>query len=91
MHWHSYHISILVHITYWSNPDFDGYEEDFKVFMEYYFYVSDDHKHDPKFVQHCFKLHWTKDLNQIGIMFGLMSVCQPIQVFKTLVFCLKVP
>jgi hypothetical protein len=58
MHWHSYQISILVHITYRFNPDFDAYDEDSKILIEYHFYILDDHKPDSKFVQHCFGLHW---------------------------------
>jgi hypothetical protein len=29
------------------------------IFKEYHFYILDDKKHDFKFVQHCFKLHWS--------------------------------
>ncbi len=58
MHWHSYHISILVHITYHHNPHLDPYDEESQVFNEYHFYIFNDRKHDSKFVQHCFKLHW---------------------------------
>ncbi len=52
MHWNSYQINTLMHITYQFNPNFDGYDENFRVGSTYY----------------------TKDLNQIGIMFGLMGV-----------------
>ncbi len=58
MHWHSYQINILVHITYRSNFNFDAYDEDSRVLTECHFYISDDHKHDFEFVQHCFGLHW---------------------------------
>jgi hypothetical protein len=54
----------LVHITYQSNLDFDIYDEDSKVLTEYHFYISNDHKHDSEFVQHCFKLHWRYISNQ---------------------------
>jgi len=64
MHWHSYQISILVHITYWSNPDFDMHDEDTKILIEYHFYISNDRKHDYEFVQHCFGLHWRYILDQ---------------------------
>jgi len=64
MHWHSYQISILMHITYQSNLNFDGYDEDFKVLTKYHFYVLDDRKHDFEFVQHCFKLHSKYILDQ---------------------------
>jgi hypothetical protein len=58
MNWHSYQINILVHITYWSNSNSNAYDEDSKILTEYHFYFSDDCKHDSKFVQHCFGLHW---------------------------------
>jgi hypothetical protein len=58
MHWHSYQISILVHITYQHNPQPDPYDEESWVFIGYHFYIFDNWKHDSKFVQHCFKLHW---------------------------------
>jgi hypothetical protein len=58
MHWHSYQINILVHICFHHNPHFDPYDEETSIFNEYHFYISYDHKHDSKFVQHCFKIHW---------------------------------
>ncbi len=64
MHWHSYQISILVHITYRSNLDFDMHDEDTKILIEYHFYISNDRKHDYEFVQHCFGLHWRYISNQ---------------------------
>jgi hypothetical protein len=53
MHWHSYHISILIHITYRPNLNFDLNDAIFFLIIEYHFYISDDHKHDSYFVQHC--------------------------------------
>jgi len=64
MHWHSYQISILVHNTYRSNPNFDAYDEDSKILTKYHFYILDDHKHDFEFVQHCFGLHWKYILDE---------------------------
>ncbi len=58
MHRHSFHINILVHITYQNNLDFDQCDENSKIIIEYHLYVLDDYKHDSEFVQHCFKLHW---------------------------------
>lgn len=58
MHWHSYQINILVHICFCHNLHFDPYNEKTSIFNEYYFYISNDHKHDSEFVQHCFKIHW---------------------------------
>jgi hypothetical protein len=64
MHWHSYQISILVHITYQFNLDFDAYDEDSRILTEYHFHISDDRKHYSKFMQHCFGLHWRYILDQ---------------------------
>ena len=58
MHWHSYHISILVHITYVRNPNPDVDDESTRNITTYHFYISDDMKHDSYFVQHCLSLHW---------------------------------
>ena len=57
MHWHSYQVSILVHITFRHNPDLDPYNEDTFILTEYHFYITDDKHHDSEFVQHCFGLH----------------------------------
>jgi len=58
VHWHNYHINILVHITYHNNPQLDPYDEESWVLTKYHFYISNDQKRDSKFVQHYFKLHW---------------------------------
>ena len=58
MHWHSYQITILVHITWVRNPTPDPNDESTRNIMEYHFYISDDKKHDSYFVQHCLMLHW---------------------------------
>jgi hypothetical protein len=58
MYWHSYQIFILVHINFFHNPTFDLYDDDSRILIKYHFYISNDHKHDYEFVQHCFKLHW---------------------------------
>jgi hypothetical protein len=57
MHWHSYQISILVHITYRFDPNFDVHDDDSKILIEYHFYISNDRKLDSEFVQHRFGLH----------------------------------
>ena len=57
MHWHSYQVSILVHITFRHNLDLDPYNEDTFILTEYHFYITDDKNQDSKFVQHCFGLH----------------------------------
>ena len=58
MHWHSYQISILVHITYVRNPNLDVDDESTRNITTYHFYISDDMKYDSYFVQHCLLLHW---------------------------------
>jgi len=58
MHWHTYQISILVHINFRHNLAPNRYDEDSKILIEYHFYISNDCNNDSKFVQHCFKLHW---------------------------------
>lgn len=58
MHWHTYQISILVHISFRHNPTPNLYDDDSKILTKYHFYISDDRKHNLEFVQHCFKLHW---------------------------------
>ena len=58
MHWHSYQISILVHITYVRNPHPDTEDESTRNITSYHFYISDDMLHDSYFVQHCLLLHW---------------------------------
>jgi hypothetical protein len=58
MHWHTYQISILVHICFCHNPTPDPCDEESQIFIKYHFYIFDDRKHEFEFVQHCFKLHW---------------------------------
>lgn len=58
MHWHSYQVSILVHISFRRNPRPDPNDESSKTLVNYHFYISDDRKHDSYFVQHCLMLHW---------------------------------
>ena len=58
MHWHSYQVSILVHITWVRNPEPDPEDASTRNIMQYHFYISDDKKHDSYFVQHCLQMHW---------------------------------
>jgi hypothetical protein len=48
----------LVYICFHHNPTLDLCDEYSQNLIEYHFYISNDKKHDLKFVQHCFKLHW---------------------------------
>lgn len=58
-HWFNFQITILVHIMYNVNPTFNLYDPKSKrLNTTYYYYVSDDRKHDSLFVQHCLMLHW---------------------------------
>ena len=58
MHWHSYQISILVHITWVRNQTADPNDKSTRNIMTYHFYISDDPYHDSYFEQHCLLLHW---------------------------------
>ena len=59
-HWYNFQLMILVHITYTVNPDYDvAHSKSNKRLTEYYYYISNDPKHDNLFVQHCLNLHWT--------------------------------
>jgi hypothetical protein len=52
MHWHSHQIIILVHISYHLNLDYELYDEDYRVLIEYNLYVLDDQKQNNEFVQY---------------------------------------
>lgn len=54
MHWHSHQIIILVHISYHLNLDYELYDEDYRVLIEYNLYVLDDQKQNNEFVQYWF-------------------------------------
>jgi hypothetical protein len=58
MHWHSYQVTILVHIMWVRNPNPDPEDESTRSIMTYHFYIFDDKLHDSYFVQHCLLLHW---------------------------------
>ena len=53
-------MSIFTHVLYKhahvNIDDVDNTPESHNVIKEYHFYISDDHEHDPLFVQHCFGL-----------------------------------
>jgi len=56
MHWFSFHITIMVHITYRRNKDFDLIEHESKILKDIHYYISNENEHDTFFVQHVFKL-----------------------------------
>jgi hypothetical protein len=60
MHWHSFQLTILVHICYrWNDAYIENPNSRAKKFIiEYHYYLSNDTEHDILFVQHCFELHW---------------------------------
>jgi hypothetical protein len=58
MHWHNFQVTILVHITYRRNPNYDHVHPNSQVLKEVHYYVSNDNNHEMFFVQHAFKLHW---------------------------------
>jgi hypothetical protein len=58
MHWHSFQITILVHITFCVDQITGQGNDDKKIIKETHFYVSDDKEHDTMFMQHCFMMHW---------------------------------
>lgn len=60
MHWYNFQITILVHIMYRVNDHFNPQDPKSKrLKTDYFYYVSDDPKHDSLFVQFCLNLHWT--------------------------------
>jgi hypothetical protein len=60
MHWYNMQITILVHITYRVNVEYDVINlQSSWVLKEVHYYISDDKlTHDSFFVQHAFTLHW---------------------------------
>jgi hypothetical protein len=46
MHWHSFQVTIVVHITYKINPTYIEDNGQNKVIKESHFYVNDDKEHD---------------------------------------------
>ncbi len=50
MHWYSFHITILVHITYWINLDYDVAHPKSKILKEVHYYILDEKEHDTLFV-----------------------------------------
>ncbi len=57
MHWHTFQVSILIHITYQLDPSYIGSGPK-DLLKDVHYYVFNDISHDQLFVQHCFMLHW---------------------------------
>lgn len=63
-HWHNFQLSILVHITYTLNPEWDPLDSKSKrLRTDYFYYISDDPVHDSLYVQYCLTLHWQHMVN----------------------------
>jgi hypothetical protein len=59
MHWYNFQLTILVHITYSVNPEYNRLDPQSKrLLTAYHYYISDDRVHDSLFVQHCLMKHW---------------------------------
>jgi hypothetical protein len=59
MHWFNMQITILVHITYIVNVEYDAIDpQSFRVLKEVHYYINDGKTYDSLFVQHAFTLHW---------------------------------
>jgi hypothetical protein len=66
-HWFNFQLTILVHIMYSLNPDYDVLDKKSRrLKIHYFYYISDDRKHDTLFVQYCLSYHW-RYLNGIGM------------------------
>ena len=46
MHWHSQQITILVHITYRVNPDYNDQLSNTRILKETHYYLSNEKEHD---------------------------------------------
>jgi hypothetical protein len=58
MHWHSFQITILLHITFQVNQINGQGNNDKNIIKDTHLYVSDNKDHDTLFVHHCFLMHW---------------------------------
>jgi hypothetical protein len=58
MHWLSFQMTVLVHITYQHNLDHDVALNRPEILKEVHYYVSNEKDHNTLFVQHAFRLHW---------------------------------
>jgi hypothetical protein len=58
VHWHSFQVPILDHITFCVDPTFGSNDKDKTFIKESHFYILDDKEHDTLFIQHCLLQHW---------------------------------
>jgi hypothetical protein len=57
MHWYSFQVIILTHITFRVDPMNELGIDKRKIIKETHFYISNDKEHDTLFVQHYFMMH----------------------------------
>jgi hypothetical protein len=50
MLWHSYQVTILMHICWMQNPNPYPHDPDFQTLMKYHFHILDDKSHVSVFV-----------------------------------------
>lgn len=79
MHWHSYHIIILVHISYHLNPNYYPYDENFRVSklntIFIYKIIESMMMNSCNIVSSCIgNIFQTRDWNPHGIVYGQMGV-----------------
>jgi hypothetical protein len=67
MHWYSFQITILVHITYRINHGYDPIHLESKILKKVHYYILDEKEHDTLFVQYAFVLNW-KFLQDMGCL-----------------------
>jgi hypothetical protein len=57
MHWHNFHVNIVVHISYQQNPLANPIDPSSSIIKKVHYYVSNDWNRDSLYVQHAFMLH----------------------------------
>ena len=57
-YYHSFQVTIMVHITFRINPEFSEGSAKPCIIKEQHYWISDDLEHDTLYVQHCFQRHW---------------------------------
>jgi hypothetical protein len=85
MYWTSHQVTILVHLTYRLNPEYDPAKPHTKFKKESHFYISDDRDHDTLFIQHFLLLHWNRVIGS-ALGFFRWMLCT-IQVLTGHVLC----
>jgi len=68
MHWFSFQITILVHIMFQWNKDFDIVELGFRILKEIHYYIYDENEHDILSIQHAFILQWLFSSTSCGVV-----------------------